>query len=32
MALWETLDIFTYIIHCWTKIKTSELDGAFCPV
>ena len=27
LALWETLDIFTYVIHCWTKIKIKELSG-----
>jgi aminoglycoside phosphotransferase (APT) family kinase protein len=28
LALWETLDIFTSVIHCWTKIKVDELDDA----
>ena len=27
LALWETLDILTSLIHCWTKIKTGELAG-----
>jgi len=27
LALWETLNIFTYVIHCWTKIKITDLDG-----
>lgn len=25
LALWEIIDIFTYVIHCWTKIKTDEV-------
>jgi hypothetical protein len=28
LALWETLDIFTSVIHCWTKIKIDELSDA----
>lgn len=25
VALWETLDLVTYVLHCWTKIKPERL-------
>ena len=25
VMLWETLDLVTYVLHCWTKIKSERL-------
>jgi Phosphotransferase enzyme family len=26
IALWETLDLLTLVLHCWTKVKPARLD------
>jgi hypothetical protein len=28
VELWEALDLLTYVLHCWTKIRPYRLEGA----
>jgi hypothetical protein len=28
VALWETLYIFTYVLHCWTKVHPERIQGS----
>jgi hypothetical protein len=28
VALWESLYIFTYVLHCWTKVHPERLEGS----
>jgi phosphotransferase family enzyme len=28
VALWEALDLFTLVLHCWTKVKPERLDNS----
>jgi hypothetical protein len=28
LALWEALDLFTYVLHCWTKLHPERLQGS----
>src|SRR5262249_16896650 len=28
VALWEALDLFTLVLHCWTKVKPERLNNS----
>lgn len=28
VALWEALDLLTYVLHCWTKVRPYRVKGA----